>query len=132
MSVRTSLGFGALGAIFAISWLSAEVACACVPAWVELADELNLNVRHESEFTVPTIQSAYNKKFRGQRLLSLTPPKTGRSGDCEQVSPAQLACENWLKSGLLWRKGLVVSFFTDADGKVERVEVSDALGLSWF
>ncbi len=130
--MRKSLGFGALGVIFALSWLSTEIACACVPAWVELADELELNVKHESEFTVPNIQSAYNRKFRGQQLLSLLPPKTGRQDDCTQVSPSQLDCKNWLKSGLLWRKGLSVSFFSDANGHVERVEVSDTFGLSWL
>ncbi len=129
---RTSWGIAVLGGIFAISWLSTEIACACVPAWVELADELELNVKHESEFTIPNIQLAYNKKFRGQPLLSLVPPKTGRSDDCAQVSPSQLNCKNWLKSGLLWKKGLQVSFFADTKGQVERVEVSDTLGLSWL
>ncbi len=129
---RTSCGIAVLGGIFAISWLSIKIACACVPAWVELSDELELNVKQESEFTIPNIQLAYNKKFRGQQLLRVSPPKTGRRGNCAQVSPSQLDCRNWLKTGLLWKEGLSVSFFADAHGTVERVEVSDALGLSWF
>jgi hypothetical protein len=122
--------FGTLGGLLAISWLSISLACACVPSWVMLADEVELNVNHESEFTLPNIQSAYNKKFRGQQLLSLSPPKTGSTGGCKHIGHSQLHCKNWLKTGLLWKEGLLVSFFADANGKVEHVDVSDALEFS--
>ena len=130
MRLRTSFGIAGTLGIFAISWLSVSIACACIPARVGLAWDLDLSPKTDSELTTPNMQVAFNKKYKGQQLLSLSPPKTGRENDCKHINPSQLDCENWLKSGLLWREGLSVSFFADANGKVERVEVSDTLGLN--
>jgi hypothetical protein len=135
MRLRTSLGIaGTLGSILAISWLSVAIACACVPARVGLAWELNLSPKNDSEMTTSNLQAAFNKKYKGQQLLSLPPLTTGRDEECRRVSESRLDCENWLKSGLLWREGLLVSYFTDAKGTVERVEVSDTLGwnVGWI
>ncbi len=135
MRARTSLRIagiaGTLGSILAISWLSVKIACACIPARVGLGWELNLSLS-EAELTVPVIQAAFNKKYKGQQLLAVPPLKTLREKDCVRVNQSRLECKHWLKSGLLWREGLLVSYFTDASGTVERVEVSDTLGLPWL
>lgn len=133
MRLRTHFGIaGTFVSILTISWISVKIACACIPAREELAWELDLSPKDDMEITTPKLNDAFNKKYKGHQLQMLPPLKTGRQEECQQVSELQLDCKNWLKTGLLWREGLLVSYFTDSKGTVDKVEVSDTLGIPWL
>lgn len=102
--------------------------CGCLPAEYSFARELGFEpvaFRETSEVVAGVISEAVRKKYAGQRLESIQPPRSGREGDCTRVEDARLHCVYWFEGGLLRRTGASVDFVADGrSGVLSRVDVS--------
>lgn len=110
--------------------LSTSSVCGCISAIASFGYELGVHeggyIKSAPISSLEEIQQSLLKKFQGQQLSSLSPPKAGlRNVPCKQIGSLQLNCEHWFEYGMLRKKGILVSYFANSSGNVEKIAVSN-------